>query len=205
MVAFVLYNDVFFRQIRRLMMKQFAQKNASMSDKTKDALERMMNNAVSEGETAQVYLCTLQLPTQFADDQQVSNRIYARFQSDFCKNVMRCTGSTPRYVTVKANNKKNPEYAVCLFTHTELDKPEELMDKGLEIANGKAMHEGWGRGRLDVVELIRDAPKFIISSHPITFTTENKDEAMGRLQTHLAGKAENTQLHQRTMFVSKCW
>ena len=188
-------------------MTNSREQSMTIKDKVNNALARVVSQAVSNGETAEAYLCRLQLPKQFSNNIKESNDLYKKFQSDFCKGVMRATGETPRYVTVRTENSDNPEYAFCLVTksNASLVKPEKYMEKGLEIANGKALHAGWGRGKLDVVELIRDAPRFTISSQSITFTTENKDEAMKKIQTHLAGKAENTQLHQRTMFVSKCW
>lgn len=185
-------------------MTNSREQSMTIKDKVNNALERVVEQVVADGKV-DVHLCTLELPEQFSEDQHQANGIYKRIQSDFCKSVMRRTGETPRYVTVRCSNAVRPEYAICLFTHTGLGKSEELMEKGLEIANGKALHAGWGRGKLDVVELIRDAPRFTISSQSITFTTENKDEAMKKIQTHLADKAENTQPHQRTMFVSKHW
>ena len=177
--------------------------NMTIQDKTKNALERVVNQAISNGET-KAYLGRLQLPKQFSSEIKESNDIYKKIISDFGKNVMRKTGETPRYITIKTNNDDNPEYAFCLFTKHDasLDKPEEYAEKGREIANGKVGQAGWGHGRLDVVELIKDAPKFTISS-PIHITNSNKDDAIDKLQEHLKCKSESLN-HQRTLFVSKC-
>ena len=174
-------------------------------DKTTKALERVVNQTISNGDTAAAYLCRLQLPKQFSSNTKQANDIYKKIQSDFCKGVMRATGETPRYITVRTENHDNPEYAFCLFTRQDasLDKPEEYAEKGREIANGKAGQAGWGRGRLDVVELFMDSPKFMISSNPIQITAKNKNDAIGRLQEHLKCKSESSN-HQRTLFVSKC-
>ncbi|MBQ4480497.1 MAG: hypothetical protein IJJ33_17565 [Victivallales bacterium] len=182
------------------------EQNATIQDKTTKALERVVNQTISNGDTAAAYLCRLQLPKQFSDNPKQSNDIYKKVQSDFCKSVMRRTGETPRYITVRTENSDNPEYAFCLFTKKDasLDKSEEYAEKGLEIANGKAMHEGWGRGKLDVVELIRDAPRFSVSQS-LTLSDGTKATVMQQLQEHLQGKPErSSQPHQRTMFVSKC-
>ncbi len=178
--------------------------NMAIQDKTKNALERVVNQAVSNGETAEAYLCRLQLPKQFSSDIKESNDIYKKIISDFGKNVMRKNGETPRYITVRTENKNNPEYAFCLFTRYDasLDKPEEYAEKGREIANTKVSQRGWGHGRLDVVELIKDAPRFTIS-HPVQITQANKYDAIGQLQEHLKCKSESLN-HQRTLFVSKC-
>ena len=171
-------------------------------DKTMNALERVVNQAISNGETAKAYLCRLQLPKQFSNDCRQANDIYKKVQSDFCKSVMRKTGDTPRYITVRTENSDNPEYAFCLFTKKDasLDKPE-YEEKGREIANGKVGQAGWGRGTLDVVELIKDAPRFTISS-PVQITAENKCSVIGQLQRHLQDKSTSSN-HQRTLFVSK--
>ncbi len=177
--------------------------NMTIQDKTKNALERVVNQAVKDDGVAEAYLCTLQLPKQFSDNTKQANDIYKKVQSDFCKSVMRKTGDTPRYITVRTENSDNPEYAFCLFTKKDasLDKPE-YEEKGREIANGKVGQAGWGRGTLDVVELIKDAPRFTIS-HPIQITAENKCSVMGQLQSHLQDKSTSSN-HQRTLFVSKC-
>lgn len=90
--------------------------NMTIQDKTKNALDRVVNQAVEGGETIQAYLCKLQLPKQFSRNIKESNEIYKKIQSDFCKGVMRATGETPRYITVRTENSDNPEYAFCLFT-----------------------------------------------------------------------------------------
>lgn len=187
-------------------MKNNRQNSTIPDSKTIKALERVVNQAMSNGETVEAYLCRLQLPKQFSSNIKESNDIYKKIISDFGKNVMRKTGETPRYITVKTDNDDNPEYAFCLFTrpNASLDKPEEYAEKGREIANGKAGQAGWGHGKLDIVELFRDAPRFTISSQPITITDSNKASAKVRLQEHLQGQAQSTQTHQRTLFVSKC-
>ena len=174
--------------------------------KVSEALERMVRQAVVNDGEAEVYLCSLRLPREFSENPHQANEIYKKIQADFCKNVYRCTGSTPRYVTVKKENDANPEYAFCLFTKPEasLDKPEEYAEKGREIANTKAGKAGWGLGRLDVVELIKDAPRFTISSQSIPVTSSNKETVLPQLQQHLQNKRIVDALHQRTLFVSKC-
>ena len=186
---------LYFRQLKEMKMKE---------DKTMNALERVVNQAVKDDGVAEAYLCTLQLPKQFSNDCRQANDIYKKVQSDFCKSVMRKTGDTPRYITVRTENSDNPEYAFCLFTKKDasLDKPE-YEEKGREIANGKVGQAGWGRGTLDVVELFMDSPKLMISSNPIQITAKNKNDAIGRLQEHLKCKSESSN-HQRTLFVSKC-
>ncbi len=161
-------------------------------DKTMNALERVVNQAISNGETAKAYLCRLQLPKQFSDNTKQANDIYKKVQSDFCKTVMRKTGDTPRYITVRTENSDNPEYAFCLFTKNDasLDKPE-YEEKGREIANGKVGQAGWGRGKLDILELMRDAPRFTISPKPITITASNKASAMETLHEHLKEQGRN--------------
>ena len=57
--------------------------NMTIQDKTKNALERVVNQAVSNGETAKAYLCRLQLPKQFSSDIKESNDIYKKIISDF--------------------------------------------------------------------------------------------------------------------------
>ncbi|MBQ9366265.1 MAG: hypothetical protein IJT83_00675, partial [Victivallales bacterium] len=59
-------------------------------------------------------------------------------------------------------------------------------------------------GKLDVVELIMDGPKFIIGSQPIMVTDSNKTEVFPQLQQHLQNKRLVNAQHQRTLFVSKC-
>ena len=187
-------------------MKRKQEPTTTIEDKmTAEALERVVNQTMAHGEV-KAYLCKLQLPKQFAENPHQANDIYKRIQSDFCKHVSRTTGSTPRYVAVKKENADNPEYAFCLFTKADatLDKPEEYAEKGREIANGKTEHAGWGRGKLDVVEIIMDGPKFIIGSQPIMVTDSNKTEVFPQLQQHLQSKRLVNAQHQRTLFVSKC-
>ena len=105
------YNDIFSDKRMFTMMKNNRQNTTIQDSKTIKALERVVNQAMSNGEATEAYLCTLQLPRQFADNQHQANDIYKRIQSDFCKSVMRSTGKTPRYITVKTENATNPEYA----------------------------------------------------------------------------------------------
>ena len=179
--------------------------NERTSDDVVRALERVVNNVVEDGEEVQAYLCRLRLPCRFTDNAFQSNDIYKKFQSDFCKCVMRATGETPRYVGIKKENESNPEYAFCLFTKNDasLDKPEEYAEKGREIANGKVGQAGWGIGELDVMELVRDAPRFVISSKPVTINAVNKDSAISELREHLKDKCD-TEHNQKTIFVSRC-
>lgn len=181
------------------------EQKATIHGMTAKALERLVDRAVKDDGVTDAYLCRLQLPRQFTSNVRESNDIYKKIISDFGKNVMRRTGETPRYITVKTENATNPEYAFCLFTrhNASLDKPEEYAEKGREIANGKVGQAGWGNGKLDVVEMIMDSPKFIIGSEPVQITSDNKDDAIGRLQEHLKCKSESNN-HQRTLFVSKC-
>ncbi len=179
--------------------------NESTSDDVVRALERVVNNVVEDGEEVQAYLCRLRLPCRFRDNVFQSNDIYKKIQSDFCKSVMRSTGDTPRYVGIKKENESNPEYAFCLFTKNDasLDKPEEYAEKGREIANGKVGQAGWGIGELDVMELVRDAPRFVISSKPVTINAENKESIISELREHLKDKCD-TEHNQKTIFVSRC-
>ena len=187
-------------------MKNNRQNLTIPDSKTIKALERVVNQAMSNGEATEAYLCTLRLPRQFADNQHEANDIYKKIQADFCKNVYRSTGTTPRYITVKTENAANPEYAFCLFTKHDasLDKPEEYAEKGREIANGKVGQAGWGNGKLDLMELFKDAPRFKIAHYPIIITQDNKASVIEQLQRHLQGQSQSTQAHQRTLFVSKC-
>lgn len=180
--------------------------NGESNDKVNNALERVVEQVTANGD-ADAYLCTLQLPRDFAHEQRLSNDIYKRFQADFCKSVLRATGeSTPRYVTVRKENVERPEYAICLFTQSKarLEKPEEHAEKGRFIANSKVSQAGWGRGKLDVTELLMEAPRFTISSQPIPISPENRGAVIGQLQDHLQGRCDSKQTHQRTLFVSKC-
>ena len=180
--------------------------NGESNDKVNNALERVVEQVTANGD-ADAYLCTLLLPSDFANEQRLSNDIYKRFQADFCKSVLRTTGeSTPRYVTVRKENGERPEYAICLFTPSKarLEKPEEHAEKGHFIANSKVSQAGWGKGKLDVTELLMEAPRFTISSQPIQLTGDNMESAMSQMRRHLQGKGEIAQPHQRTLFVSKC-
>ena len=188
-------------------MKNNRQNTTIPDSKTIKALERVVNQAMSNGEATEAYLCTLRLPRQFADNQHEANDIYKKIQSDFCKNVYRSTGTTPRYITVKTDNAANPEYALCLFTKHGAGlgaNTEDYAEKGREIANTKCSKEGWGNGKLDLTELFRDAPRFKIAHDPIQITQDNKASVVEQLQRHLQGQSHSTQAHQRTLFVSKC-
>ena len=175
-------------------------------NKVTEALNRVVNQAVENDGRTEAYLCSLRLPREFNEDPHQANQIYKKVQADFCKHVMRSTGRTPRYVAVKTENGDNPEYAFCLFTKTDatLDKPEEYAEKGREIANGKAGQAGWGRGKLDIVELFKDAPRFTIASQSIKVTEHNREDAILQLHQHLQNRRDIEALHQRTIFVSKC-
>ena len=177
----------------------------TIQDKTMNAVERVVNHAIKDG-VVNAYLCTLQLPKQFSNNQHQANDIYKKIISDFGKNVYRKTGETPRYVTVKTENKENPEYAFCLLTRNDasLDNPEDYAEKGREIANSKVGQAGWGNGRLDLMELLSDAPRFKIASQPIPISPENRGAVIDQLQDHLQGQSKESQSHQRTLFVSKC-
>ena len=179
-------------------------RQSTTQDRVTEALERVVNQAVGNDGRTEAYLCTLRLPREFNEDPHEANQIYKRIQADFCKSVYRGTGSSPRYVTVKTDNDDNPEYAFCMFTkpHANLDK-EEYAEKGREIANGKAGQAGWGRGKLEIIELFKDAPRFKVSQ-PITITDENKTAVFPQLQQHLQNKHQIEALNQRTIFVSKC-
>ncbi len=179
--------------------------NMTIQDRTTDALERVVKQAVGEDGGAQAYLCRLQLPRQFSSDQHQANGIYRKIISDFGKSVMRRTGNTPRYISIRTDNADQPEYALCLFTKhgAALDNPEEYAEKAMEIANSKCGREGWGCGKLDLLELFRDAPRFRIAHDPIQVTSENRASVMRQLQEHLQGKSEAAN-HQRTLFVSRC-
>lgn len=186
-------------------MKKIKGENTTIRDKTEIALERVVDQALANGGESEAYLCTLRLPKQFNEDQRTSNEIYKKVQSDFCKNVFRSTGSTPRYVAVRTDNSSNPEYAFCLFTkpNAKLEMPEDYAEKGREIANGKSINAGWGKGRIDLMAVFADAPLFRVSSQPIHITNENKDEAMGRFREHLQ-ETDERRRSQRILFVSKC-
>ena len=180
--------------------------NTTTKNKVTEALNRVVNQAVGNDGRTEAYLCSLRLPREFNEDPHEANQIYKKVQADFCKHVMRSTGSTPRYVAVKTENESNPEYAFCLFTKADaaLDKPEEYAEKGREIANGKAGQAGWGKGKLDIVELFKDAPRFTIASQSIKVTELNRKDAILQLHQHLQSRQDIEALHQRTIFVSKC-
>ena len=186
-------------------MARTTEKEAKTQDKTTKALERVVNQAVNNDGAVEAYLCTLLLPRQFSSNQHKANDIFKRIQSDFCKHVLRKTGSTPRYVAVHKQQDDRPAYAFCLFTRPEaiLAKPEDFAQKGSEIANGKSMQSGWANGKMDVMEVFKDAPRFSIASQPVKITSENQNLVIGQLQEHLQNKSDSTQ-HQRTLFVSKC-
>ena len=169
------------------------------------ALNRLVNH-VLEDDNGEVlaYACNLRLPSEFNASQKQANQIYKKVQADFCKHVSRRTGHTPSYLTIKNEDPEYPRYAMCIFTRK--DSGIELADlqKGEEIANGKAIQAGWANGRLDVIQLFKDAPRFKIAHEPIQITQDNKDSVIEQLQHHLQGQSQSTQPHQRTIFVSKC-
>ena len=165
--------------------------------KVAKALTRVVDHAVGDGETT-AYLCSLTLPRRFAVDQHQANDVYKRIQSDFCKNVQRRTGETPRYVTVRTEHDNRPEYAICLFTRPEsrLEQTETYEEKGRSIADVKARQAGWNADE--------DSPRFTIEPQSITMTSVNRETEMPRLMQHLQGKGTTRQAYQRTIFVSKC-
>ena len=165
--------------------------------KVAKALTRVVDHACGNGETT-AYLCSLTLPRRFAEDQHQANDVYKRIQSDFCKNVQRRTGETPRYVTVRTERDNRPEYAICLFTRPEsrLEQTEAYEEKGRIIADVKARQAGWNADA--------DGPRFTIEPQSISVTSENQDTEMPRLMQHLQGKGTTRQPYQRTVFVSKC-
>ncbi len=171
-------------------------RNTHTQAKVAKALTRVVDHAVGDGETT-AYLCSLTLPRQFAGDQHQANDVYKRIQSDFCKNVQRRTGETPRYVTVRTERDNHPEYAICLFTRPEsrMEQTEAYEEKGRIIADGKARQAGWND---------EDSPRFTIEPQSITMTSENRETEMPRLMQHLQGKGTTRQAYQRTIFVSKC-
>ena len=181
-------------------MKKMIGQDMTIQDKVDKALERVMKQAMADDKT-EVHLCTLELPKQFSGNQHVANGIYRKIISDFGKSVMRRTGETPKYVTIRQESERQrPGYAFCLFTKADLDT--DLVEKGREIANGKALHAGWGRGQIDVVDIVMNGPRFSVSQ-PLTLSSETKEIVMQRLKEHLQGKSESAN-HQRTLFVSKC-
>ena len=181
-------------------MKKIIGQDMTIQDKVDKALERVMKQAMADDKT-EVHLCTLELPKQFSANPHIANDIYKKIQSDFCKVVLRRTGETPKYVTIRQEGEgQRPGYAFCLFTKADLDT--DLVEKGREIANGKSLHAGWGRGQTDVVDIVMNGPRFSVS-HPLTLSSETKEIVMQRLKEHLKSKSESAN-HQRTLFVSKC-
>ena len=172
-------------------------RNTQRQAKVVKALTRVVDRACGKGET-EAYLCSLTLPQQFAADQHQANDVYKRIQSDFCKNVQRRTGETPRYVTVRTEHDNRPEYAICLFTRPEsrLEQTETYEEKGRSIADVKARQAGWNADE--------DSPRFTIEPQSITMTSVNRETEMPRLMQHLQGKGTTRQAYQRTIFVSKC-
>ena len=180
-------------------------KDLSKSDKkTSKALARVAEHAIENGGMANVYLGSLRLPREFGKDQNLANETYAKIQSDFCKHVFRSTGFTPKYVALKGENNNNPEFSFCLFTQANagLDKPEDFSEKGREIANSKCGQAGWGNGKLDLLELFRDGPRFILSSNPLELTPSNKEAVFEKLNRHLHDIG-NPQHFHRKLFVSR--
>ena len=150
------------------------------------------------------YTCTMTLPKQFAEDAAEANGLFKKIQSDFCKSVLRGTGTTPRYVAIRsADNEKRPEYRCVLFTPAEapLENPEDYADHGRAIANTKFCQLGWSCGKLDVVEMLMDAPTVKIHA-PIRLSGSNRYAALNTLESYLGQKAIPLQ-GQRSLFVSK--
>ena len=167
-----------------------------------DALARVASQfSQKHGELA-AYTCTMTLPKQFSEDAAEANELFRKIQSDFCKSIMRGTGTTPRYVAIRTNNEKRPEYRFALFTPAgaPLENPEEYADHGRAIANTKCCKLGWSCGKLDVVEMLMDAPTVKIHA-PIRLSGSNR-YALNTLESHLGPKADAIQ-GQRSLFVSK--
>ena len=175
----------------------------SISDPVANALNRVVNQAVSNG-TTEAYLCSLRIPSMFANTK-TANMIYKKTMSDYCKGIYRLpNGETPKYVAIAAEEDGFPLYNFCLFAKPGLDlNCEKEVEHGRFIANSKASEFGFGHGQLDVVELFLEAPRFSVSN-PIAISGENKDDVMEKLQEHLKDKSTGTGDGSRTLFVSKC-
>ena len=94
----------------------------SVSDPVAHALNRVFNHAVSNGKSAEAYLCSLRIPSMFSNAPKTANTIYKKTMSDYCKGVMRLPdGETPRYVAVASEQNGFPLYKFCLFAKPGLD------------------------------------------------------------------------------------
>lgn len=169
-----------------------------------EALDRVATQFSKEHGDLAAYTCTMTLPKQFSEDASEANDLFKKIQSDFCKSVLRGTGITPRYVAIRsADNEKRPEYRCALFTPADapLQNPEDYADHGRAIANTKCCKLGWSCGKLDVVEMLMDAPTVKIHA-PIRFSGSNRYAALNTLENYLGPKADAIQ-GQRSLFVSK--
>ena len=176
----------------------------SISDPVANALNRVVNQAVSNGKSTEAYLCSLRIPSMFANTK-TANTIYKKTMSDYCKGIYRLpNGATPRYVAIAAEEDGFPLYNFCLFAKPGLDlNCEKEVEHGRFIANSKASEFGFGHGQLDVVELFLEAPRFSVSG-PIVVNEANRGDVMGKFQEHLRDKSTGTGDGSRTLFVSKC-
>ena len=177
----------------------------SISDPVANALNRVVNQAVKNGRSTEAYLCSLRIPSMFANDPKTANSIYRKTISDYCKGIYRLpNGATPRYVAIAAEEDGFPLYKFCLFAKPGLDlNAEDGVEHGRFIANSKASEFGFGHGTLDVVQLFIQGPRFSVSD-PIAISGENKDDVMEKLQKHLKDKSTGNGDGSRTLFVSKC-
>lgn len=152
------------------------------------------------GEVA-AYECAMTLPKQFKEDAAKANQLFKRIQADFCKSVLRGTGTTPRYVAIRANNEKCPEFRFALFTpaNAPLDNPEEYSEHGRAIANHKASQMGWTCENMDIVEILLDSCTFKIAHEPLRIHDAG---TLKSLEEHLGDKADSVN-GQRSVFVSK--
>ena len=178
----------------------------SISDPVANALNRVVNQAVKNGRSTEAYLCSLRIPSMFANDPKTANSIYRKTISDYCKGIYRLpNGETPKYVAISAEEEGGfPLYKFCLFAKPGLDlNAEDGVEHGRFIANSKASEFGFGHGTLDVVQLFIQGPRFSVSD-PIAISGENKDDVMEKLQKHLKDKSTGNGDGSRTLFVSKC-
>ena len=169
------------------------------------AINRIASQFIQDNGETSAYLCSVTLPRQFTESAAEANNLFKKIQSDFCKSVFRGTGTTPRYVAVRASNEKRPEYRFALFTPSDapLDQPDNYADHGRAIANTKCGRiGGWANGKMDVVEMLLDQPTFKISHEPIHLSPVNRDEALRSLEDHLGPKADAID-GKRSLFVSK--
>lgn len=184
-------------------------KSTSTSDHTAadtsvtEALDRVASQFAQKHGDLTAYTCTIALPKQFSQDAAEANDLFKKIQSDFCKSVLRGTGITPRYVAIRAENHKRPEYRCALFTPADapLQKPEEYADHGRAIANHKATRAGWQTEQMDIVAILVDSCQFEIGQ-PIKMSGSNRHSALNSLEHYLGNKLEPLK-GNRSLFVSK--